>query len=311
MGEVTASLRAAGLAKRSRSLRSLVESEAVFGYLLILPALVLIALLVAYPFFTAIHWSLTDAFVGRPGSFVGLNNFIDLFGSGIFRQALQNSIVFTVAAVAAKTAAGVALALLLNKTLRFKKLFRGAILLPWVIPTALSTLAWWWMFDSLYSVVNWTLVNLGIVKTGFQWLSNPYLAMFCVILVNVWRGLPFYAITILAGLVSIPKELYEAAQTDGAGTWSSFRHITLPMLRPVLAVVVLFSTIFTLSDFNIVFILTHGGPMNMTHLFGTLTYQIGIAGGKIGEGAAISLFLFPFLLAVVYLQLRMVKKEEF
>lgn len=287
------------------------EREAVFGYLLILPAIVLIILLVAYPFLKAIQLSLSDALIGRETTYAGLSNFFNLFKSGIFLQTLQNSILFTVAAVAVKTISGTALALLLNENLRFKKFFRGAILLPWVIPTALSTLAWWWMFDSLYSVINWTLVYLGVTKTGLQWLSKPHLAMISVILVNIWRGLPFFAITILAGLVSIPKELYEAAETDGAGAWTKFRHVTLPMIKPVLAIVILFSTIFTLSDFNIVFILTRGGPMNMTHLFGTLSYNIGIVGGKIGEGAAISLFLFPFLLAVVYLQLRVVKKEEF
>ena len=142
-------------------------------------------------------------------------------------------------------------------------------------------------------------------------MPEPTLRLFSVILVNIWRGLPFFAITILAGLVSIPKELYEAAATDGAGAWTKFRHITLPMIKPVLAIVILFSTIFTLSDFNIVFVLTRGGPMNMTQLLGTLSYSIGIAGGKIGEGAAIALFLFPVLFTIVYLQLRVVKKVEY
>lgn len=293
------------------SFRAFWQKEPVFGYVLILPAMVLLTGLVAYPFLTAINLSLSDRFIGSKGSFVGLGNFINLFKSSIFRQTFQNSILFTVSAVAVKTVLGISLALLLNKKVRFKKFFRGAILLPWVIPTALSTLAWWWMFDSLYSVVNWSLVHLGICKEGLGWLSNPYLAMCVVVVVNIWRGLPFYAICILAGLVSIPEDLYEAAKTDGAGAWSRFSHITLPMIRPVLAVVILFSTIFTLSDFNIVWILTRGGPMNMTHLFATLTYNVGIAGGKLGEGAAVSLFLFPFLLIVVYLQLRMAKKEEF
>jgi len=300
-----------GNATGTTSLRAFLEREAFFGYVLILPAMVLLTGLVAYPFLTAINLSLSDTFIGSKGNFIGLGNFVNLMKSDIFRQTFQNSILFTVSAVAVKTVLGISLALLLNKKVRFKKFFRGAVLLPWVIPTVLSTLAWWWMFDSLYSVVNWTLVHLGICKEGPSWLSNPYLAMFVVVLVNIWRGLPFYAICILAGLVSIPEDLYEAAKTDGAGAWARFRHITLPMIRPVLAVVILFSTIFTLSDFNIVFVLTRGGPMNMTHLFGTLTYSVGITGGKIGEGAAISLFLFPFLLTVVYMQLRMTKREEF
>ena len=166
---------------------------------------------------------------------------------------------------------GICLALLLNEQLWFKRLIRGAVLLPWVIPTALSTLGWWWMFNSLYSVVNWTGIALGIFDPpGPNWLGQRYYAMAAVIIVNIWRGLPFFAITILAGLVAIPKDLYEAAESDGARAWSRFWYVTLPMLKPVLAIVVLFSTIFTFSDFNIVYVLTHGGPINSTHLFATL-----------------------------------------
>ena len=212
-------------------------------------------------------------------------------------------------AVILKTVLGMVLAMLSFRTVRFKKWVRGAVLLPWVIPTALSTLGWWWMFDSLYSVFNWTLIHLGIVQVGPNWLGTPSLAKIAVITVNVWRGLPFFAITILAGLVSIPQELYEAAKTDGAGAWARFWYITVPMLKPVLAIVILFSTIFTFSDFNIVYVLTRGGPINSTHLFATLANQIGLQSGKIGEGAAVSLFMFPILVMVVYFQLRFVRKE--
>ena len=178
--------------------------------------------------------------------------------------------------------------------LRVKRLLRGAVLLPWVIPTALSTLGWWWMFDSLYSVVNWTAIRLGLISApGPNWLGMADYAMAAVIAVNVWRGLPFFAITVLAGLVSIPREFFEAAEVDGAGSWNRFWHVTLPLLKPVLAVVILFSTIFTFSDFNIVYVLTRGGPVNTTHLFATLAYQIGLNGGNLGQGAAISLFMLP------------------
>ena len=191
-------------------------------------------------------------------------------------------------------------------------MIRGAVLLPWVIPTALSTLGWWWMFNSLYSVVNWTGIAIGLMDPpGPNWLGQRYYAMAAVIIVNIWRGLPFFAITILAGLVAIPKELYEAAEADGAGANARFWHITLPLLKPVLAVVVLFSTIFTFSDFNIVYVLTHGGPINSTHLFATLSRVIGIDTGRIGEGAAISLYLFPLLVFVVWAQLRFVRKQAF
>ena len=291
-------------------LRTWVEQEHVFGYGLILPAIVLLCCLVAYPFGMAIWFSLSDYWVGSPGPFVGLNNYRDILQNEVFRQTIWNSFVFTAIAVALKTVLGVWLALLLARDLRFKRLLRGAVLLPWVIPTALSTLGWWWMFDSLYSVVNWTAIGLGIMSApGPNWLGQAGYAMAAVIAVNVWRGLPFFAITVLAGLVAIPREYYEAAEVDGASSWLRFRHVTLPLLRPVIAVVTLFSTIFTFSDFNIVYVLTRGGPVNSTHLFATLAYQIGLVGGNLGQGAAISLFLFPMLAAVVFVQLRYIRRE--
>jgi multiple sugar transport system permease protein len=241
---------------------------------------------------------------------VGLRNFIRLWESDAFRQTFQNAFVFTGIAVAFKVVLGIVLALLLNEQLWFKRLIRGAVLLPWVIPTALSTLGWWWMFNSLYSVVNWTGLALGLMDPpGPNWLGQKYYAMAAVITVNVWRGLPFFAITILAGLVAIPKEIYEAAHADGAGAGARFWHITLPLLKPVLAVVVLFSTIFTFSDFNIVYVLTRGGPINSTHLFATLSRMLGLEVGRIGEGAAVSLYLFPLLVFVVWAQLRFVRKQ--
>jgi multiple sugar transport system permease protein len=207
---------------------------------------------------------------------------------------------------------GISLALLLNQQLWFQRLIRGALLLPWVIPTALSTLGWWWMFNSLYSVVNWTGIALGLMDPpGPNWLGQKYYAMTAVVLVNIWRGLPFFAITILAGLVAIPKELYEAAEADGAGAAARFWHVTLPLLKPVMAIVILFSTIFTFSDFNIVYVLTHGGPINSTHLFATLARQIGLESGQLGQGAAISLYLFPVLALVVWVQLRFVRRQAY
>jgi len=288
----------------------ILQREGVLGYLLVLPALLLLLGLVAYPFVIALWLSLTDSLVARPGRFIGLQNFLTLFlRDDIFRQTLRNSIVFTTTAVAIKTVLGLCLALLLAQNLRLKKLIRGAVLLPWVIPTALSTLGWWWMFDSLYSVINWSLLRLGVIERGLQWLGTPHLAMSAVITVNVWRGLPFFAITTLAGLMSIHPELYEAAESDGAGAWARFRYVTLPLLRPVLAVVILFSTIFTFADFNIVYVLTRGGPVNSTHLFATLAHQVGLQAGNIGEGSAIALFMFPLLAVIVYFQLRYARRE--
>ncbi len=303
-------------AARRISLRSriseLLDRESWLGPIFVSPALVLILLLVAYPFCMALYFSVSNAFIGRSSHFIGLRNFINLWDSDAFRQTFQNAFVFCGLAVGAKIVLGISLALLLNQQLWFKRMIRGAVLLPWVIPTALSTLGWWWMFNSLYSVVNWTGIAMGIMDPpGPNWLGQKTYAMAAVITVNIWRGLPFFAITILAGLVAIPKELYEAAQADGAGPWSRFWYVTLPMLKPVLAIVVLFSTIFTFSDFNIVYVLTHGGPINSTHLFATYSRMIGLESGRIGEGAAISLYLFPLLMFVVWAQLRFVRKQVY
>jgi multiple sugar transport system permease protein len=303
----TTDLRSAGRLARAREWW---EQEHVFGYGLIAPAFVLITCLVAYPFGMAIYFSLSDYWVGSPGGFVGFANFREIFGNEVFRQTVQNSFVFTVIALTGKTVLGVWLALLLARNLRGKRLLRGAVLLPWVIPTALSTLAWLWMFDSLYSVVNWTAIRLGLMTApGPNWLGLANHAMAAVVIVNVWRGLPFFAITVLAGLVSIPREYYEAAEVDGASSFDRFWHVTLPLLKPVLAVVLLFSTIFTFNDFNIVYVLTRGGPVNTTHLFATLAYQTGLAGGNLGQGAAISLFMLPLLGLVVFFQLRYIRRE--
>jgi multiple sugar transport system permease protein len=292
--------------------RELLDHERFLGPAFVTPALLLLVLLVAYPFCIAVWFALSSSFIGRPGHFVGLRNFVTLWESDSFRQTFQNAFVFTGVAVAFKVVLGITLALLLNEQLWFKRMIRGAVLLPWVIPTALSTLGWWWMFNSLYSVVNWSGIALGLMDPpGPNWLGQKYYAMSAVIAVNVWRGLPFFAITILAGLVSIPRELYEASEADGAGPLARFWHITLPLLKPVLAIVVLFSTIFTFSDFNIVYVLTQGGPINSTHLFATLSRQVGLESGQIGQGAAISLYLFPVLAMVVWVQLRFVRRQQY
>src|SRR5438876_2316936 len=303
-------------ASRSSSLRTrvgeLLDREQWLGPIFVSPALVLLLLLVAYPFCMALYFSVSNAFIGRPSHFVGIRNFVNLWQSDAFRQTFQNAFVFCGAAVGAKLVLGISLALLLDQQLWFKRLIRGAVLLPWVIPTALSTLGWWWMFNSLYSVVNWTGLTLGLMDPpGPNWLGQKYYAMTAVVVVNIWRGLPFFVITILAGLVAIPRELYEAAEADGAGSFARFWHVSLQLLKPVLAIVVLFSTIFTFSDFNIVFVLTHGGPINSTHLFATYSRMIGLESGRIGEGAAISLYLFPLLMFVVWAQLRFVRKQVY
>lgn len=284
------------------------------GYGFILPATIIMVCLVVYPFGLAIWFSLSDAVIGEQGRWVGLENFKYILQmDDIFLQTLRNTLIFAVTSVVLKSVFGLGAALLLQRATVFKRFFRGSILIPFVAPTTLTTLGWWLIFDPTYSHINWALEHiwpLHLFGLGpYQWLGNPYLALFSVIFVNFWRGLPFFAVTIFAGLVSIPHELYEAADTEGASTIRKFWHITLPLLRPVLAIVILFSSIFTLADFNIVYVLTRGGPMNSTHLFATYSFTVGILNHEIGLGAAISLFLFPLLLFVVIFQLKMVRKD--
>jgi multiple sugar transport system permease protein len=289
--------------------RRFVGSEALTGYALISPAVCLVLVLLAYPFVLAVSISLTDRVLGEPGSFVGLRNFVKLLGDSLFRQTVWNSFVYTASTVALKMVLGVALALLLNREMPARDLVRGALLLPWIVPTSLSVLTWLWMFDSLFSVVNYVLLGAGLISRKIPWLGDPFWAMASVVIVNTWRGLPFFAISFLAGLMTIPKQLYEAAETDGAGPVGRFWHVTLPALQPIIAVVVLFSTIWTFADFQIVYILTHGGPINATQIFATMAYDVALVAGRIGEGSAIALYLFPALLGVIVVMLRFLRQE--
>ena len=279
------------------------------AYSLVSPAAFLMIVLLAYPFVLAVYISLTDRVLGEPGRFIGLDNFVKLVGDSLFRQTVWNSFVYTAATVAVKMLLGVVLALLLNQAMPARNVVRAALLLPWIVPTSLSVLTWLWMFDSLFSVVNYLLLGAGLISKKIPWLGDPVWAMVSVVIVNVWRGLPFFAVSFLAGLMTIPKELYEAAETDGAGSLRQFRHITFPFLQPIVAVVVLFSTIWTFADFQIVYVLTHGGPINGTQIFATMAYDVALVAGRIGEGSAIALFLFPALLGVVIVMLKQLRRE--
>ncbi len=285
------------------------KSEALTGYFLISPAVFLMLVLLAYPFVLAVWISLTDRVLGEPGSFIGLRNFTKLLQDTLFLQTVWNSFVYTISTVFLKMLLGVFLALLLNQDIPCRNLVRGLILMPWIVPTSLSVLTWLWMFDSLFSVVNYILLGAGLIAKKIPWLGDPFWAMVSVIIVNVWRGLPFFAVSFLAGLMTIPRELYEAAEVDGALRFRQFWNITLPLLQPVIAVVVLFSTIWTFADFQIVYILTHGGPINATQIFATMAYDVALVAGRIGEGSAISLFLFPALLVVIILMLKYLRRE--
>ena len=288
----------------------LLEDERWLAAALLLPTAILLALFIAYPFFQGIWLSLTDTRVGVPGSFVGLKNFAKVWNDSIFRTAVWNTVWYTFITTVFKLVLGLWLAQLLNRHFKGKAMVRAFILLPFIIPTVLSTFAWKWMFDPTFSVLNWLLWQMGFITKRINWLGEPDLAFASVIVVNIWRGLPFYAISLLAGLQTISPELQEAAAIDGANAWQRFRHITWPLLLPVTMVVTLFSVIQTFADFQLVYVLTGGGPANATHLFATYAYQIGVGTGLLSEGAAISLAIFPLLLAVVMVQLIYIRRVE-
>jgi multiple sugar transport system permease protein len=297
-------------APRRGPITRLLEDERRLAFCLMLPTLVLLALFIAYPFVKGIELSVTDTTVGVPGKFVGFDNFTKIWSDDIFHVAVWNTCLYTLVTTVVKLALGLWLALLLNRNFRGKAFMRAFILLPFIIPTVLSTFAWKWMFDPTFSVLNYVLWHVGLIHGRINWLGDPVLAMTSVIIVNVWRGVPFYAISLLAGLQTISPELHEAAAIDGARAWARFRHVTWPLLLPVTLVIVLFSVIQTFADFQLVYVLTGGGPANATQLFATYAYQLGIGTGLLSQGAAISLAIFPILLLVVIVQLVYIRKAE-
>jgi multiple sugar transport system permease protein len=296
---------------RPFSLGEILDREMPLAWMLLIPTLLILLVFVAYPFLYGIWLSLSDATIGNAGKFVGLQNFNTLLQDSIFRQTVANTFLYTFVTVIFKGTLGIAMALVLNNPLPFRQAMRAAMLLPWVVPTVLSTLAWLWMFDATYSVFNWVGIHVGLCHPGTcpNWLGTAPFPMISIMLVNIWRGIPFFGISLLAGMQAIPEELYEAASIDGANAFYRFWQITLPLLRPVTTVVVLISLILTFADFQIIYILTRGGPTNSTQVFATYAYQVGLQGTQIGEGAAISLFMFPILCIIVFLTLLSLRQE--
>lgn len=269
------------------------------GLLFMLPAGALLLFFLTYPLGLGVWLGFTDTKVGRGGHWVGLENYVFLFGDSVARLSLFNTLFYTVVASAIKFALGLWLALLLNKHLPFKAMIRAVVLLPFIVPTALSALAFWWIYDAQFSVISWTLTKLGLIDRYIDFLGEPWNARFSAIAANIWRGVPFIAICLLAGLQTISPSYYEAASLDGATPWQQFRYVTLPLLTPIIAVVMTFSVLFTFTDFQLIYVLTRGGPLNATHLMATLSFQRAIPGGALGEGAALAVAMVPFLLAAI------------
>ena len=277
----------------------LLDNRNVLGVLFLLPAAMLLLLFLTYPLGLGTWLGFTDVKIGRAGEFVGLDNFRFLATDPVALLSLFNTFFYTVVASALKFALGLWLAVLLNEHLPFKAFLRAIVLLPFIVPTALSAIAFWWIYDAQFSVVSWTLQRMGLIDRYIDFLGDPWMARFSTIAANVWRGVPFIAICLLAGLQTISPSLYEAAALDGASGWQRFRYVTLPLLTPIIAVVMTFSVLFTFTDFQLIYVLTRGGPLNATHLMATLSFQRAISGGSLGEGAALATAMVPFLMAAI------------
>lgn len=294
-----ASTEALGRPTQRPLLLRLQESRGALGFVFLLPAAVLLLLFLTYPLGLGVWLGFTDERIGRPGIFIGLENYEYLWDDAVFWLSVFNTLLYTVTASALKFGLGLWLALILNERLPFKAFFRAIVLLPWVVPTVLSAIAFWWIYDAQFSIISYVLLQLGWIDAPINFLGDPTNARAAVIAANVWRGIPFIAITLLAGLQTIPPSLYEAATLDGATSWQRFRFVTLPLLTPIIAIVMTFSVLFTFTDFQLIYVLTRGGPVNATHLMATLSFQRGISGGTLGEGAAIAVAMIPFLLAAI------------
>jgi multiple sugar transport system permease protein len=275
------------------------DNRNALGLLFLAPTAVLLLLFLTYPLGLGTWLGFTDAKVGRAGEWIGLANFEFLWNDSVTRLALFNTIFYTVVASVIKFGLGLWLALILNQHLPFKAFLRAIVLLPFIVPTALSAIAFWWIYDSQFSIISWLLTRMGLIHQYIDFLGDPWNARFSTIAANIWRGVPFVAITLLAGLQTISPSYYEAASLDGASPFQQFRYVTLPLLTPIIAVVMTFSVLFTFTDFQLIYVLTRGGPLNATHLIATPSFQRAIPGGSLGEGAAIATAMVPFLLAAI------------
>src|SRR5450759_679179 len=282
-----------------KSLSHFFNNRNVLGMLFMLPAGILLLLFLTYPLGLGTWLGFTDTKIGRDGVWVGIENFKYLVGDTVVQLSLFNTLFYTIVASVIKFMLGLWLAILLNQHLPFKSFIRAVVLLPFIVPTALSAIAFWWMYDAQFSVISWVLTKMGLIHRYIDFLGEPWMARFSTIFANIWRGVPFVAICLLAGLQTISPSLYEAAALDGATPWQRFRHVTLPLLTPIIAVVMTFSVLFTFTDFQLIYVLTRGGPLNATHLMATLSFQRAISGGSLGEGAAIATMMIPFLLSAI------------
>jgi multiple sugar transport system permease protein len=301
------------IAKPASRFRFILDRREVLGSIFLAPAILYVLLLVGVPFLLSLYYSVSAYTIYDPSwRFVGLANFRQILQNPVFLETLGNTFLFTFGSQFLGLVLGKFGALLLLRPFPGRKLVRALIILPWAVPIALATVAWEWMFDSLYSVINWTMIALGIIDRAEapNWLGNPHLAMLCIIVINAWRFFPFAIVVFLAGITSVPQDIIDAATVDGAGFWRRNYQIILPLIFPIVAVGLIFGIVFTFTDLSIVFLLTKGGPINATSVLGFEGFQVGIVSGDVSHGAAISLFMLPVLFFVVIAMLRFIRKRE-
>lgn len=290
--------------------RPFVNAETRLAYLFLLPMLLLVAGLVGYPFLQAIYMSMTEKLVGYPARFVGFANYQWLFKDLTYRQVAWNSLFYTFWAEVLKLTMGMIMAVILHQKLRAREFFRGALMIPWILPTVVTALTWALMFNPQTGAINLVLTRLGLISERVSWLGQSNTAMAAIIIANVWRGFPFFGLAFLAGLQAIPLEMYEAAAVDGATPVQRFWYITLPHLRNVIGVTTILSTIWTLNDFNLVWVMTRGGPGHATSLFAIYAYEIGFQSLRWGRAVATSIFALPFLLLLIWFLTKYLLREE-
>lgn len=285
--------------------------QAALGYLLVLPLVLVMLVLLAYPVATALLISFQDKTMGSPGEFIGLANYEELlFHDARFPQVVRNSFAFTFFSIAGKLIAGMGMAVLLNQHIKARNLFRGWLLLPWIAPTFVTALTWRWMFDGTSGIINFMLGGIGLLDQPIAWLGESSTALGSVIVTNIWRGFPFFGVSLLAAMQAIPQENYEAADVDGASPWQKFWYITVPGVRTVLLIVTMLSTIWTFNDFTIVYIMTGGGPAFATQIFATYTYNLGFVGSRLGYAIAVSTTLTPVLIVLILLLSPLILRGE-
>lgn len=295
--------------KENRTVSQSVKDRRL-GFLLMIPIVIVIFIITGLPFLRALYWSFTDKVIGSKGQFVFLDNYMKLFSDAVYWKSLKNTAVYTIGCVAVKLLAGLLWAVLLNQSFKGKAFFRTVLLIPWALPGMVAAMTFRWMYDSTYGIINSILINLGIISLPIAWLSNPKIVLFSAMIVNIWRGIPFFMFSILGELQTLDRQVYEAATVDGADIFKQFQYITIPSLSNVLKVTVLLSTIWTFNDFENVWLVTGGGPLYASSVISTYTYDMAFIQNSFGRALSVAASVIPILAVIMIFFSRVAKKDE-